>query len=106
MKKLSTTVLVALAGFGLLLVLSACQSLPPAGKGAPGIEVPQGSTGDPPSIPHEVAAGESGEQCNGCHARGEMGAPKSPAWHATLVDCRQCHLPAPEPNVKPFRPSY
>lgn len=63
-----------------------------------------GSTGDPPLIPHEVDAADGGASCQECHRTGEDGAPKYPDWHATLTDCRQCHVSQTE--VQPFAPSY
>jgi len=63
-----------------------------------------GSTGDPPLIPHEVDAADGGDSCQECHRTGEGGAPIYPEWHATLSDCRQCHVPQVE--VEPFSPSY
>jgi nitrate reductase cytochrome c-type subunit len=53
------------------------------------------STGNPPLIPHDVEESDGGEECLGCHKDGED-APKMPDWHATLTDCRQCHVPAVE----------
>lgn len=102
MKKLSAVVLASLACACLLFALSACQTAPQSS----GLEVPKGSTGDPPLIPHEVEESDGGAECIGCHATGEMDAPVYPEWHATLVDCRQCHVPADDKGVKPFKTSY
>ena len=96
----------------LLVGLLACQTATPdqpAASATPAdpaaIGLAPGSTGNPPLIPHEVDAADTGEVCIGCHKTGEMGAPKYPDWHATLVDCRQCHVPA-EGTAQPFAPKY
>ena len=84
-------------------VLAACQSTAPSvapATAAVDVGVAPGSTGDPPQIPHEVAATDSGEDCLMCHREGEAGAPVTP--HPWLVDCQQCHI-ALEPGVAPFR---
>jgi nitrate reductase cytochrome c-type subunit len=64
----------------------------------------QASTGNPPLIPHEVDPSDGGEECLGCHADGED-APKIPDWHATLTDCRQCHVTSDE-AVSEFKTQY
>lgn len=86
----------------LLLPLFACQPSAPSAAHASLTPAP-GSTGNPPLIPHEIAANESGRDCLGCHRDGAGGAPVTP--HPQLVDCQQCHI-AQQPNVKPFRPGY
>lgn len=83
----------------LLLVvalLSACQ---------PGLTPGDGSTADPPLIPHAIADADTGVDCQVCHMSGSDGAPKNPEWHATQVDCRQCHVPVVS-GVKPFKTQY
>lgn len=82
----------------LALVLAACQ---PTAK--PGLQPAPGSTGNPPAIPHYVAADDAGEQCLDCHREGDGGAPRTP--HPQLVDCRQCHIDLQQ-GVRPFAPSY
>ncbi len=101
MKKLTWFVLF---GFicGLLVVMSGCQSSAPKSAG---LMVPEGSTGDPPMIPHDVEPSDGGESCIECHATGEMGAPVYPDWHATLTDCRQCHALLDE-NAEAFKVEY
>jgi len=97
--------------FALLLLggLLACQPAAPTAPAKPAdpaaIGLAPGSTGNPPLIPHEVDAADSGEVCIGCHKTGEEGAPIYPEWHATLVDCRQCHVPAVAGDAT-FKPSY
>lgn len=87
--------------FGAVL-LGGCHS----GAGAPASLTPaEGSTASPPLIPHEVDAADGGDSCQECHRTGENGAPKYPEWHATLVDCRQCHVPQAD-GVSPFNTSY
>lgn len=99
MKRLSQLSLVSLISGLLLLTLSACQPTPMADSSADqGLVPDQASTGDPPLIPHEVEASDGGEECLGCHEDGEM-APKIPDWHATLTDCRQCHVPYVESSA-------
>ena len=105
MKKM---LLILVAGL-LLTTLYACQSGTPAAPAAAkapdsGLVPDMRSTGNPPLIPHAVDAADSGEVCISCHKTGEMGAPIYPEWHATLVDCRQCHVPAAE--GEPFKTSY
>lgn len=109
MKNLSEC-LKLISALSLLLTLVACQSTAPMSKPAAtadpaAIGLAPGSTGNPPLIPHEVDAADSGDVCIGCHKTGENGAPKYPEWHATLVDCRQCHVPAAG-TAKPFAPNY
>lgn len=107
MQKVMTLVVLGLV----VSALYACQPGPPvtgsAEMKAPvdsGL-VPDGrSTGNPPLIPHEVDPADGGASCLECHKTGEMGAPIYPEWHATLVDCRQCHVPAVE--GEPFKTSY
>jgi nitrate reductase cytochrome c-type subunit len=69
-----------------------------------GLVPDQASTGNPPMIPHEVEESDGGEECLGCHKDGED-APKIPDWHATLTDCRQCHVPATE-STAIFKTQY
>ena len=85
-----------------LALLFACQTgLPPeAVVQPPTVE----STGNPPLIPHDVDDAEGGSVCLECHKTGSNGAPKYPAWHATLSDCKQCHVPA-EGKAEPFKPA-
>jgi nitrate reductase cytochrome c-type subunit len=79
----------------------AAKPAPPADTGL----VPdQASTGNPPLIPHEVDPSDGGEECLGCHKDGED-APMIPDWHATLTDCRQCHVVSDE-TVSEFKTSY
>ncbi len=87
---------------GLLLVMGGCQA---GGPSSAGLAVPNGSTGDPPMIPHDVEASDGGASCIECHATGEMDAPVYPEWHATLTDCRQCHVVQDE-AVQQFMPKY
>lgn len=70
-----------------------------------GLTPATGSTAQPPLIPHEVDAAAGGKDCLECHRGGAGGAPKYPVWHATLVDCSQCHVPQ-DATVKPFAPGY
>ena len=93
MKKFGVLLLVVLS----VSVLFACS---PASL-TPG----DGSTGDPPLIPHEVEEADNGADCLGCHADGDDGAPKVPKWHATLLDCRQCHVPVVD-GIEPFKTNY
>lgn len=90
----------------LFAALYGCQAPQPAAM-APaantGLAVPQGSTGNPPLIPHEVARDDGGETCLACHRNGDNDAPKTP--HPQLVDCRQCHIPGTG-EVQPFKTSY
>lgn len=79
--------------------VSACRSSAPVP-----LEPALGSTGNPPLIPHEIDADAGGAVCLECHRTGEGGAPKYPDWHATLVDCLQCHVP--QADVEPFAPTY
>lgn len=44
----------------------------------------------PPTVPHAMQPGETGEACLVCHLEGKHGAPLSP--HAVRVDCVQCHV--------------
>jgi len=86
--------------------LYGCQATPPATPtpaADTGLAVPEGSTGNPPLIPHEVDADDGGETCLACHRNGDNDAPKTP--HPQLVDCRQCHIPGTG-EVKPFTTSY
>jgi nitrate reductase cytochrome c-type subunit len=69
-----------------------------------GLVPDQASTGEPPLIPHEVEQTDSGEECLGCHGTGED-APKIPDWHATLVDCQQCHV-VKGTQISNFKPKY
>lgn len=80
------------------------QSKEPATPVDTGLVPDQASTGEPPLIPHEVAQTDSGEECLGCHGTGDE-APKIPEWHATLVDCQQCHVVESE-QVSDFKPKY
>ncbi len=83
----------------LLMALSACQTGMTGTQSADSGLVPdQASTGDPPLIPHEVEASDGGEECLGCHKDGDD-APMMPVWHATLTDCRQCHVPYVESSA-------
>ena len=70
-----------------------------------GLTPATGSTAQPPLIPHEVDAAAGGKDCLECHRNGDGGAPKYPDWHATLVDCSQCHVPQ-DTKAAPFAPSY
>lgn len=92
MKKLQALLLLILSSF---LLFACTQGLIPG----------EGSTGDPPLIPHEVEAADNGADCLGCHQDGDDGATKVPQWHATLVDCRQCHVPAVSGGAE-FMPKY
>jgi len=106
MKRLMRMTLAGLTAALLLAALLACQSAAPEPPVADSGLVPaQGSTGNPPLIPHEVDAADGGEVCLECHRTGEGGAPKYPDWHATLVDCGQCHVAA-DAKVEPFMPKY
>lgn len=87
-----------LAVFVSLVLLSGCQS-------GQGLTPATGSTSQPPLIPHEVDPAGDNSLCQECHRTGEGGAPKYPAWHATLVDCQQCHVMQDE-KVPPFAPGY
>jgi nitrate reductase cytochrome c-type subunit len=88
-----------------LLTLTACQKATTgAQSGDTGLVPEQASTGNPPLIPHEVEASDGGEECLGCHKDG-VDAPKIPDWHATLTDCRQCHVPYVE-SSDVFKPEY
>ncbi|GAB4172754.1 MAG: hypothetical protein Tsb0017_28420 [Geothermobacteraceae bacterium] len=102
MNRYLPSLLVLLLAGAALLAVSACQ---PASQSA-GLSVPTGSTGNPPLIPHEVDPADGGAECSACHAKGENGAPKYPAWHATLVDCLQCHVTEANQGIKPFKPKY
>jgi len=93
-----------LAGY-LFLALAACQPAPKTVMGDSGMVPAPGSTGNPPPIPHEVDPADSGIVCLGCHKNGEAGAPKTPEWHAGLVDCRECHIRIDEESA-PFAPRY
>lgn len=92
-----------------LLLLSGLLACQPAVTTKPAdsaeIGLAPGSTGNPPLIPHEVEATDDGDVCIGCHQTGENGAPKYPVWHAELVNCRQCHVPA-SGSAEPFKTSY
>ncbi len=107
MNKLTWIVLLACLS-GMLLV-SGCkqEAATVAEKEVPkaGLAVPEGSTGDPPMIPHEVAASDGGAECLECHKDGLDGAPKYPAWHDTLTDCRQCHALLDE-SAEAFKVKY
>lgn len=70
-----------------------------------GLTPAPGSTAQPPLIPHEVDAAAGNSVCQECHRTGAEGAPPYPHWHATLVDCGQCHVPQ-EGQVQPFAPRY
>lgn len=88
-----------------VMALSACQAGPTGSPSADSGLVPgQASTGNPPLIPHEVEASDGGEECLGCHKDGDD-APKIPEWHATLTDCRQCHVPYVESSAV-FKTQY
>lgn len=76
----------------------------PAPVADTGLIPDQASTGDPPLIPHEVDPSDGGEECLGCHKDGED-APKIPDWHATLTDCRQCHVVTGE-KISDFKTQY
>ncbi len=96
MKKLCVlSLLVFLASPALVACRSAAPTAIPVDVG-----LAPGSTGNPPQIPHEVAATDSGEDCLVCHRDGEAGAPQTP--HPWLVDCQQCHIVLEE-GVNPFR---
>ena len=82
--------------FLVVVLLSACQ---------PGLTPGEGSTGDPPLISHTINDADTGADCLACHNDGKDGAPKNPTWHATLVDCRQCHVPVVK-GVEPFKTHY
>ncbi len=87
-----TSIMLFVCLSAVLFVVAGCQpGTTPNGQNS-GLTVPAGSTGNPPLIPHEVEASDGGESCIGCHKTGEMGAPVYPDWHATLTDCRQCHV--------------
>lgn len=103
----------------ILAFLPACEQEPaptPAPKvtAAPATPVPppadtglvpdHTSTGNPPLIPHQVDPSDGGEECLGCHEDGED-APKIPDWHATLRDCRQCHVTSDQ-TVNEFKTQY
>lgn len=92
MKKARLFLLVVMSAF----FLFACQS---------GLTPGEGSTGDPPLIPHEVEATDNGSDCLDCHNGADDAAPVVPEWHATLLDCRQCHVPAVAGNDE-FMPKY
>ena len=100
MKKLTWFILFGCL-LGLLMVTVGCQT----GTPSAGLVVPEGSTGDPPMIPHDVEASDGGASCIECHATGEMDAPVYPEWHATLTDCRQCHALLDE-NAEDFQVKY
>ena len=76
----------------------------PAPPADTGLVPDQASTGQPPLIPHEVAQTDSGEECLDCHGSGDD-APKVPDWHATLVDCQQCHVVEGE-KISEFKTKY
>lgn len=99
MKRLNLLFLAWLAIGMFLMTLSACQTGMSGSQSADSGLVPdQASTGNPPLIPHEVDASDGGEECLGCHKDGDD-APKIPDWHATLTDCRQCHVPYVESSA-------
>ena len=50
----------------------------------------QYAEGSPPTVPHEMKPGETGDACLSCHLEGKKGAPLSP--HAVRIDCVQCHV--------------
>lgn len=100
MKRLSRFFFACLGAGLLIMTISACQS---GTTGLPssvdqGLVPDQASTGNPPLIPHEVEASDGGEECLGCHKDGDD-APQIPDWHATLTDCRQCHVPFVESDA-------
>jgi len=97
--------LLAILAGGMVLALAACQPAPKVAARDSGLVPPPGSTGSPPPIPHDVDAADSGTVCLECHKTGEGGAPKTPEWHAGLVDCRECHIRLDEQAV-PFAPRY
>jgi len=103
MNRVWRSLLPAMLATCLLLILAACQPAPKVVKSDSGLVPPPGSTGNPPLIPHDVAADDGGATCLGCHRTGEGGAPVTP--HPQLVDCRQCHIPQ-ENVVAPFKTSY
>lgn len=99
MKRLNQFILLGTAVCLVLLTLSACQTTITGTQSADtGLVPDQASTGSPPLIPHEVDASDGGEECLGCHKDGDD-APKMPEWHATLTDCRQCHVPYVESSA-------
>ena len=105
MKRLSQLFSESLAVGLLFMIISACQTGPSGGQPVDqGLVPDQASTGDPPLIPHEVEDSDGGEECLGCHKDGDD-APKIPEWHATLTDCRQCHVPLVESSAT-FKPQY
>jgi len=105
MNRFRTSMLPAVLAACLFLALSACQPAPRAVTGDSGLIPAPGSTGNPPLIPHDVDAADSGVDCLGCHKDGEDEAPKIPEWHAGLVDCRECHIRIDEES-EPFEPHY
>jgi len=105
MKRFRSRLLPALLAGCVLLALAACQPAPRVAGGDGGLVPAPGSTGDPPLIPHDVDAADSGVACLECHRTGEGGAPRTPEWHAGLVDCRECHIRIDEER-EPFEPHY
>ncbi|WP_146032921.1 hypothetical protein [Geothermobacter hydrogeniphilus] len=97
--------ILTLISFLLLALFWGCQTAQPTAPAVSdsSLSVPAGSTGNPPLIPHDVAADEGGDTCLGCHRDGDNGAPKTE--HPQYVDCRQCHIPGTG-DVKPFSTSY
>jgi predicted CxxxxCH...CXXCH cytochrome family protein len=106
MKRRNRFLFVWLALGLVLLAFSAFQTAMAAEKSVDtGLVPDQTSTGDPPLIPHEVEASDNGEDCLACHKDGDDDAPKIPEWHATLTDCRQCHIPYVK-NSDVFKTTY
>ena len=93
MKRLLRITVGGLAATLLLVALCACQSSMPGKSNTADLTPDQRSTGDPPLIPHDIEQTDGNDVCQECHRTGEDGAPKYPEWHATLVDCLQCHVP-------------
>lgn len=105
MKNLFQTILAGLTAVLLLAGLFACQAGSPAMTAGLDLTPDMRSTGSPPLIPHDIDQYDSNDICLGCHQTGEMGAPKYPDWHATLVDCKQCHIPETA-ETKTFKTDY